>query len=198
MSRAILAWVPRAVDLCNRVMLAAAGVALGLMMVNTVADILGKYLLNQPVPGTIAIVSWYWMVSVAFMPVAYVQARREHLMVELFTMRLSPRAKAGMDVAVAAAGALYMGLLTWLVWEEALVATRRGEFQDITVMDLPVWPSRWILPAAFGLMTAVLAIQCVLDLIHAVTGRPPPTPPGAAAPEAARDGSHADAADRAL
>jgi len=193
-----MSWIVRAVDLCNRALLVVAGLALGLMMLNTVADILGKYLLNQPVPGTIAVVSWYWMVSVAFMPVAYVQARREHLMVELFTLRLSPRAKAGIDVAVAAAGAVYTGLLTSLVWGEAVASTRRGEFQDITVMDLPVWPARWILPAAFGLMTAVLAIQCVLDLIHAATGRPPPAPPASSAHAAAADAVPEGPADRAL
>src|SRR3546814_9847490 len=45
----------------------------------------------QPLAGTIEVVSNWYMVGVAFLPLAYVQWHREHLIVELFTQNSSDR-----------------------------------------------------------------------------------------------------------
>lgn len=71
------------------------------------------------------------------------------------------------------AGFIYIGLLTWLVFNEAMAATARNEIQDITYLDMPVWPARWILPIAFGLMAIVMLLQAIDDLRFAITGKGP-------------------------
>ena len=55
------------------------------MAVHVIADVSARYLFNQPLPGTIEIVSLYYMVAVIYLPVAYVQSRRQHIVVTQFT-----------------------------------------------------------------------------------------------------------------
>lgn len=154
----------KAIDLLSEVLLAIAGFALVMMLLHVGADVAGKYLFNRPVPGTIHVVAWYYMVAVAFLPIAYVQIRREHLMVELFTMNLSATARAWIDLFVASCGALYSGLLAYLVLLDAMKATARREYLDVSLFDLVVWPARWILPVSFALTALVFLLQVVSDL----------------------------------
>src|SRR3546814_20205192 len=51
------------------------------MVLHIVADVMARYLFNQPLAGTIEVVSNWYMVGVAFLPLAYVQWHREHLIV---------------------------------------------------------------------------------------------------------------------
>lgn len=159
----ILHWI-------SNICLAIGGLALVLMMFNVVADIVGKYVFRTPVPGTIQIVSWYYMVAVAFLPIGYVQLRKEHLMVELFTMKLSKRGHAFLDSLVAVGGTIYCGLLAWLVYFDAIKSTKRNEFLDVSFFDLSIWPARWMLPATFLLMALIFLFQAIVDFHFALKG----------------------------
>ncbi|WP_339948118.1 TRAP transporter small permease [uncultured Albimonas sp.] len=164
-----------ALDRLAVALMALGGLALVALMFLVSLDVAGKYLLAAPIPGTLEVVSSYLMVSLVYLPIGFVQLRRQHLMVELFTMGVPPRAKAGLDVLVGALAAVYVGLLSWLVFNQALDATAIREFRDVTDWLLPVWPARWLLPLAFGLMFLVTLAQTLIDLAYAVTGRGEPT-----------------------
>lgn len=158
------------VERTNVVLLVAAGIVLIMMMFHIVADVASKYLFSSPIIGTTEIVAWYYMVAVSMLPVAYVQMQRAHLVVEMFTMNLSVRTKAWMDSSVAVVSSGYTGLLSWLLWKDAVRSTARGRAQDLTWFDLPTWPSAWILPIAFGLLTLVFLLQALADLQRATSG----------------------------
>lgn len=146
-------------------------IALLLLMLHVSADVAGKYIFNRPIPGTLEVVANYYMVACVFLPLAFVQLRRQHLFVEMFTLGLNTRNTVLLDGFVALLSTAYTGVLTWLVFNQAIDATIQGEIQDVTYFDLPVWPVRWILPLSFGLMTLILALQGVNDLIHGLTNR---------------------------
>ena len=165
----------RLADRLSNVLLALGGVAIVALMLHVCADVVGKYFFNQPIMGTLEIVSRYYMVACVFLPLAWVQLRRQHLTVEMFTMGLSERRLAALDGAVALLGFAYVAVLTWLVFGQAVDATRDNEFLSLTFYDLPAWPSRWVLPVSFGLFALVLLLQAWFDLRYALTGegRPP-------------------------
>jgi TRAP-type C4-dicarboxylate transport system permease small subunit len=165
----------RLIDWLSNAMLVLGGIVILMLMLHICADVAGKYFLNKPITGTLEIVSRYYMVACVFLPLAFVQIQRQHLTVEMFTMRLSKRRLAGLDGAVALAGVVYVGLLTWLVYGHAVSATRDREILSLTFYDLPAWPSRWILPVSFGLFTLVLIAQAINDLRFAFTGRGRPS-----------------------
>lgn len=170
-----MAALERLLERFSQALLWIAGVAITLMMLHIAADIVGKTVFNQPVTATLEIVAWYYMVLTVFLPVAYIQLRKKHLMVELFTRNMSPRSLARLEGCIAVLGAVYVGILFWLTLEQAISSTVDGELQDVTYFDLPVWPSRWALPVAIGAMTLIMVLQAVRDFRYGFTGRGAPT-----------------------
>jgi len=163
------------VEKLSKVLLVIGGIAIILMMLHISIDVASKYLLGHSINGTLEIVAWYYMISCVFLPLAYVQARRQNLTVELFTGGLPDRAKSLIDGIVALASIAYTGLLTSLVFQRAVKSTVEWEIQDVTYFDMPVWPVRWILPLSFGLMSLVFLLQGIQDLRFAITGRGRPS-----------------------
>jgi len=172
---AALTAIERALDLVANALMWVGGVALTLMMLQISADVLGKYLLNRPIIATLEIVTWYYMVATVFLPVVYIQIHKKHLMVELFTMKWPPRRMARLEGIVGIVGAAYVGTLAWLTGVHAAEQTAAGEIQDATFFDLPVWPSRWLLPLAMGAMALVFLAQAWRDLRFGLTGRGKPS-----------------------
>lgn len=156
--------VQRVTETIVRVLMILGGIAVFAMMLHITADVFCKYAFNMPIVGTLEIVANYYMVFVVFLPIAYVQLHRQHLMVEVFTLGLSSRQVALLDGVVSVIGVAYSATLTWLVLGQAIEQTERREFYSITYFDLPIWPARWVLPIAFGLLCFVMVLQCISDL----------------------------------
>ena len=76
------------------------GVGIVLMMVHIVIDVLGREVVGTPLDGTTEIVSFYNMVAVTFLPLAFVAHHEGHILVELFTRGLGPRRLAGLEAAI--------------------------------------------------------------------------------------------------
>ena len=130
----------------------ASGIAIILMMLHIVADVLMSKLFNDPVDGTSEIVAAYYMVSVVFLPLAYVAITEGHLVVELFTSRLKGgwvRLLEGLTGLVTLAYLLFFIVFTAM---EAFQRTREGEAWETSVDLVAVWPSRWALPIGLGVM----------------------------------------------
>ena len=51
------------------------GVAMLLMMIQITADVFMKHFFNQPITGTLEMVSFYYMTGIIFLPFAYIQTK---------------------------------------------------------------------------------------------------------------------------
>jgi TRAP-type C4-dicarboxylate transport system permease small subunit len=149
-----LGWISNA-------LLCGAGVALLLIMVHTAADVAVKYFTDATVFATLEITSSYYMVATVFLALAHVQRRRKHIVVEVFTQRLSPAAVARLDSVTSLAAAVFMAVMTWAATLNAMANTRRWEVIEIIDVDLVVWPSRWFVPVGCAVMTVYLLVQTV-------------------------------------
>ena len=139
----------------------AGGVALVLMMLHIVADVATKYLFNDPIDGTTEIVAAYYMVAVVFLPLAYVTFAEGHLIVELFTARMSGRPLAAL---VGCAGLVTLAYLLFFIYHTAVEAVRRtreGEAWETSVDLVAVWPSRWFLTVGLAAMALYVALALV-------------------------------------
>lgn len=165
----------RALERLGNALMWVAGAALLIMMLHIAGDVLFKYAFNQPIVATLEIVTWYYMVATVFLPIVYIQIHKKHLMVELFTINWPPRRLAVLEGCVGILGAVYVGTLAVLTCGHALDQTIAGEIQDATFFDLPVWPSRWMLPLAAGGMVLVFITQAIRDLTFGFTGRGAPS-----------------------
>ncbi len=171
----MLLGLERVLNAFSNLMMIVAGVAITLMMLHIAGDILAKLLFNHPIVATLEIVTWYYMVATVFLPLGYIQIHKKHLMVELFTMKMSPRTLGVLDGIVGIVGAIYVGILCWLTLQHAIEQTLAGEIQDATFFDLPVWPTRWLLPIPTFAMSLIFLTQAIRDLTFGLTGRGTPS-----------------------
>ena len=131
---------------------ALAGVALGLgVALMVVASIFGRAVWARPVPGDVELTQF----GIAFclsLSLPWAQARGAHIIVDFFTQRAGPRARAGLDGVGALLMAVFFALLAWRRAAGALAVRQAHEASMI--LDLPMW---WVYAAlAPGLALAAL------------------------------------------
>ncbi len=136
-------------------------VLIGIMVLHVTAEVLSRSLFRTPIPGTIEIGTFYYMIAVAFVPLGYVQWRREHIEAEAIADVVPPRfrrfaALLGMLASIGISIAL-----TYATVLIALRQTQAGAALWTTAGQIPVWPGRWMLPLGFGAMAVVMIYQLV-------------------------------------
>jgi TRAP-type C4-dicarboxylate transport system permease small subunit len=137
--------------------------AIILLMLHVVVDVTGRYVFNNPFPGTIETVTYYYMVMVTALPFAYVTRTQGQISVEMFTSWLPKRWIHLIDAGAGVLMLLYVGILTWKIGQEAIMMTAIGEVHDAGTMQFTTWPSRWIPPIALGVMSCAVAVRIIED-----------------------------------
>jgi len=138
-----------------------AGIAVALMMVQVTLDVAMRHLFGAPLPATLTIVSYYYMVIAAFIPLALAEDRRAHISVEVFTELLPKPVQRHLAGLMLLPTSAITGLLTWRTMEAAIDAFQNGTAQVSGSSPIPVWPAYFALPVGAGLMTALLLVRFV-------------------------------------
>lgn len=148
------------------------------LMAMLALDALGRKTLGA-LPGALEF-SEALMVPAVFLPLMFVQLKREHVFVGVATSWLPPRTQVFLDGLAALVGALIFSFLTWLAVVKAVDAFIVGEYR-VAIISVPIWPFRWFIP----LGTSLLVFQLVLTAAHEFTrafGTDEPLPEGADTP----------------
>jgi TRAP-type C4-dicarboxylate transport system permease small subunit len=146
-----------------------ACVIVAVMMLHVSADVFARTFYNHPLIGTTEIVSAYYMVALAFLPIAWISRQRGHIIVELFTAHLPHRKLKMLDAFAGCVTLVYVSLFVWKLLETAVEKTHIREAWEAATGFVEVWPSRWIVPAGFGFMAVYVLIQTVGDARAALT-----------------------------
>ncbi|MEC7258889.1 MAG: TRAP transporter small permease, partial [Pseudomonadota bacterium] len=149
---------------------ALGGLALLVMMVHITAEVILRSAFNITIPGTLELVSFYYMVFAVFAGLALVALLNEQVIVEVFTTWMPRRALLVIDGLAALLGAAYAGLLVYGGWLEAGSAMKFNEMVAVHGFDVPIWPSRWI--AVVGL--ALVTLSALGHGIALLRGKPEP------------------------
>ena len=128
---------------------ALAGAA---MMLHVVADVFSRTILRNPIYGTNTVAARYYMVALAFLPLAFVTRGMGQMSVDVFTSNMRGWLRRLVELFSTSLMLAYVGMLTWMAYESAQRRTASGEFVDLQIMIIPVWPGRWIVPLACGLL----------------------------------------------
>jgi len=137
-------------------------VAVLLMMVHISIDVVAKYLFGLPMPGTITVVSNYYMVLVAFLPLAFTERKNAHISVEVVTEHFPPWLQGGLKIVSLVFCAAIFAAMTWQSWIEAGRAHKVGAFEIEQNVKLLIWPARYLLPLGCGLMTLTLLVRIAI------------------------------------
>ena len=134
----------------NRFFLLIGGLILVLMTAQIGLVAVSRTLFGTGFDGSVEISKFYYMVALAALALGVVQAEREHIIVEVFTQWMSPRATAILDWCALVFTAIYAALLAWGCMLAAIDAFKIRESYRLFAYDLVIWPSRWLL--AIGLL----------------------------------------------
>lgn len=135
-----------------------SGVALVLMMVQTVADVVADQFFTRPIPGNLEVISVYHMVLVVFLPLAFVEWRHEHIQVDL-VYQLMPRLLQRMTLVFGyLVSATFFAILTWRTWDDAIRALAKNEMLMGNVYII-IWPAKFVLPFGFGAIALVVLLH---------------------------------------
>lgn len=136
-------------------------IAVVAMMLHISLDVALRNLFRISMNTVPEIVARYYMTALAFLPLGWLELRRQMISVELLDFALSDRARRISDAMVMALAAIAYGLLAWTNWDKAISETRVGTLVEIATYKMPVWHSFYFAPVGFTLAALIAALLAV-------------------------------------
>jgi len=129
------------------------------MMVHVTADVIMKYAFRQPIPGTLEVVSYYYMVAIVVLPTSFVEWTRQSIAVELLYQMMPYWLQAACVVIILSTSAAVYGGLAAISWPDAI---HSFEINEIVMgpVNVVIWPARFLLPVTMF----ITALVCVWHL----------------------------------
>ena len=128
------------------------------MMCLTITDVAGRYLFNRPVLGAFELTEFLVLVLI-FSFLAYAQANKAHINVDLFMMFFPEKLKTIIEIFNHIACLAIMILITWTGFEKAVEVMQAGEASPN--LELPNYPFVFFLVIG----CAVMCIEFIRDII---------------------------------
>jgi len=144
-------WLVRALGL-------VAGIVLFVLMMLTAVDVVGRYLLNRPLPGAFEITEMM-LAALIYCGLPLVSERREHIVIDTFDPYMPRAMKRGLDILAEVVCSASLFGMAWLVFRRAMRVLENGDFT--TVLKLPLAPVVYLM-AAMLLATAVIHLALIL------------------------------------
>ena len=144
-----------------------ACVALAAMLVLTIGDVFGRYVVARPLKGATELVQ-YTMVLVVFAGLPVVTARAQHVSVGLLDKVLAGGARRAQLAGVAVTSAAVLAVQAWVLFGHAQAMREAGDV--VGALRLPVHPAGYFM----ALLSALAAAVCVAAVLRPV---PAPAPP---------------------
>jgi len=160
----------KSIQIPSSVFAYVGGFALVLMMLHVVADVTGREVFGIPLDGTLEIVSFYNMVAVTFLPLAYVAHNEGHISVELFTRNMRRRRLAALEAVVGILCLAFVVIMVRETWIAAMNSYDSGEMWETSDDLITIWPSRFVLPIGVALMGVYMVYRIADDIRIARSG----------------------------
>jgi len=123
-----------------------------------IAQVLGRQLFDRPVAGYIDLVELS-MATFAFLGIAYCQREGGHVRMDLFVKMARGRLHWLFEFFGVVVALVLIGVLIYYGWDHFMRAYDSG---DSTIdMELPVWPSKLLVPLSFSLLFLRLLLQLI-------------------------------------
>jgi TRAP-type C4-dicarboxylate transport system permease small subunit len=140
-----------------------AGVVLAGIMMVTVIDVFGRYVLNRPLPGSTELTE-VMMAILIYAGLPVVSERSAHVSVDLFSSATPAAVSRIRDAIVRLVCAVVLAIVSWRLWA---YAEQIRASKDVTeYLRLPQ------APFAFG-MSVLAGSAALLELYRAVSPAPP-------------------------
>lgn len=135
-----------------------------LMMLHVTADVVMRYVFNAPLPGTLNIVSRYYMVIIVFLSLGAVEKQGAQISVEIVYELLPGWLQKTLVPLSFALTAAVFGLLTLRTTQAAVEKTRLGATVEQGTTLIPIWQSYWPVAIGCGVITVYAGYRLLLSL----------------------------------
>jgi|SRR5690625_3435992 len=159
----LLAWV-------TNITTVVGALAIAFMMIHITVDVAARYLFDSPLPGTITIVSYYYMIIAAFVPLAFAEQKDAHISVEVVTELMPSVVQKHLAGWLLLFSMAIFSMLTVRTWGEALAKQRIGASVVQGDTSIIIWPAYYMLPIGCGLMVVVLLYKFLVYLTGTESG----------------------------
>ncbi|MBL3703341.1 TRAP transporter small permease subunit [Sulfitobacter sp. BDSS02] len=159
-------WITKLVRGADRALIAVASLGLMAMMLHICLDIAGSLIFNAPIATTSAIVTNYYMIAVAFLPIYTAEVRNGHIGVNLITAMLPLKVQNRLDLLMLALTAGVYALMAAQSWGQAMKKFAVNEFVVEQTTKILLWPSYYMLPVTFAAVALLMLVKIALRLIY--------------------------------
>lgn len=137
-----------------------------LMMLITVLDVLGRYILNRPLSGSLELIE-YTMVVVGTLGLGWCTLQGRHLTVDLVVAGLPPRVQNIIDIIT---HCLCLSAYSLLSWQAVLESTNSLLiYEDVSdVLEIPVYPFFYLMSFGFIMLGLAILVRLIELLKKAV------------------------------
>lgn len=118
-----------------------SGVLLVGLMLMIVANVVGRWLFNVPVQGSVELTE-VAMVGIVFMGLAYAQVNEDHIRVDLLYEQLGDRGRRVLGLFAALVSFVTVVVLTWRLWDYVGVLEASG--RTTSSLRLPLYWVAWV------------------------------------------------------
>lgn len=138
-----------------------ASLILFMMMILTVADVIGRKLFSHSVTGAVELTE-FMLVILIFFSLAQTEARDGHVKVDLILSQFGERVQAVVDMTTQFVGFLLCGLISWSTLIYAGKMRVSGEVsQDLW---LPKYPFVYVVALGCGILALALLTKFLVAL----------------------------------
>lgn len=152
----LVAGVVTVVQACSRALAIAGTLIIFVMLLATVADIVLRNTIQQPVPGVFEYTE-IALATIVFLGLPYTMQVGGHVAIDSLTSRLPPGWRRYVE---AAAMVVTLPFVVWLAVASIGVAVESFASGEVRfgVIQAPVWPARMVIPIGSALLAAEIAI----------------------------------------
>lgn len=147
----------------ERASIALSALVVFVMMCLVFVDVVGRKLFNSPVQGSVE-VTQLALPAIVYLGIAYVQARREHIRLELFSSQVSNKVNwlleltgTTLQLVICTLITIQIGRMAWLSWSISE--------HTMGIVEIPIWPAKSAVFMGFLLLSLRLVIQFLEMLI---------------------------------
>ena len=154
-------WIKDTVRILQRIVFflcVIGAVAMFLIMLLTVADVIGRSLFTRPIIGTYEI-SRYFLVVIVLLGIGYAQQTGQHVAVDYFVSKLPPRGRFVFENMATLLGLAFFALVTWEGWKGGWNSIHSKLVSD--TLRIPLYPFEFLIAVGAFCMCIELLLKLV-------------------------------------
>lgn len=135
-----------------------------LIMFLIVAEIIGRFIFDYPIPGQAEIVTLS-LVVIVYLALPYTQMQEGHIRVDVFISKVKGAQREFLEAFILIIGLATSLMMLWATGNRAIESVQDQEF-IIGFVNFPIWPGRCSVMFGFLLLSLVIAVQFISRLIN--------------------------------